>query len=461
MSYYPWNGVDDWVGSISFTDLVPGTYTLAQTDKYLYNVTSATVNDIEVETTTVDNKTSLILEILSGEETVVVFNNEHMANLGKKTTPGEDSSPLDYGVPGLCAWPVQSTWDPHMDDDNTIDLVMNKPMKIMVNLVPLLSAPYSVAPNTVVDLWVEAAPTDPTGTGFLMNPYHTQRFGADISAVGKGVVVVTPEPNDAPPETGDFTITCTIAIDGTTIDPPSQTFVSVKNTYDLSLYYIPLKAAASYTGYGTLELDAFNYMVDGSSKFIDAVYPVSTVNVMTPLDDGTSFDMASMEGNEAASGWEGMYWDCVDVAAAARAKYPVGTPNVIGVGIAPFTSDDENYFVYHGAVNKRKQYAVGVSWGSNTKGVIALEDYLSSVAHETGHTFDLYVYEPEQYDQIKPGLLTVTMQRRTNGETAMTSWAFVPYTRQMLYGLPQTPLSTKSSAGSSPPTTPRPSLSAA
>jgi len=373
-------------GSISFTDLIPGTYTLAQTFKWHYNVTSTTVNGIEAPATTEGNRTLLTITILPGEETSVVFNNAYIpeATFAKPAPPGEDSSPPDYGLPSLCAVPVQSTWDPHIDEDDSIDLVMGKPMKIMVNLVPLLTTQGGIVnPNDQtknVALSVTAFPD-----GFLSQPFDATRSGVDINA--EGVVIIDTDP---PSTLGDYTITCTITVAGT--QPHTEdTLVSVKETPDLSLYYTHLSMA----DYGTVDINAFNDMVTHSSEFIEAVYPVPHVSV---LDSG----MTSMEGNPVEPNWYGLYKDCQKVAAEARLKFPQGTPNVIGVAIAPFTNNKNNYFAYHGAASKGKS-AVGVSFGPTTKGVVAAEGYYSSVAHEIGHTFNLYYGVPEQYTEFNPG----------------------------------------------------------
>ena len=401
---YPDASVDDFTlaagggGSTSYTYLMPGTYTIAQTTKWRYGVESTTVNGGVFPATIEDNRTSLTMTLLPGDDMSVVFNNEYIPDVtfAKPVPPVEDSSPLDYGLPSLCAVPVQSTWDPHIDADDSIDLVMGKPMKIMVSLADLITD-STVDPNAVV--LVSLVSLD----GFFSTPLaDEERIVSEINP-DECVIIFDAE---TPSTAAEYTITCTITVNGNmyhTEDTP----VSVKETSPLSLYYIPLKAGYEVDGtpmedYGTLDSNAFNAMVGESSEFVEAVYPVPTVAVKTPLDDASmALDEASVEGNPTEPNWYGMYKDCLKAAGLAKQQFPQ-TSNVIGVGVAPFTGKRDNYFFYHGAVSGGK-HAVGVSFGPSTKGVVALEGYYTAVAHEIGHTFDLYYGEPEQYELFNPG----------------------------------------------------------
>ena len=374
-------------GSISYTDLTPGTYSLAQTNKFSYYVASATVNTDEVLTTTGENTTVLTLGLISGDAVSVVFNNALIppVEFAKPAGDGDSTPPStnSYNIPCLRAVPVQSSWDPDIEPDTAIDLVMGKPIKIMVNLVDLLATkggpidPASSAGSVSVSVT--------SADGFFNTPLGAMRSGVDINT--NSVIIFDMDP---PSTLGPYTITCKITVAGTTYSE-TTTLVSVKETSELALYYTHLSRSGDY---GTETEAAFNAMLTNTRDFVKAVYPVPQLAI---LDSGTT----SIAGAAYEANYVGMLKDCQKIAIEARLKFP-NIPNVIGVAIGPYQSKTSNYFKYHGAVSGGKT-AVGVSFGPGVKGVVVSDGYYTTAAHEIAHTFGLYYGVPEQYTICNPG----------------------------------------------------------
>jgi len=377
----------DGGGSFSVPSLEPGTYWLAQTNKFNY-ATSITVDDVAVPGETVENMFSLTLDLLPGDAVSVVFNDALIpdAAWGKPAGGSDPSTPsmMTYNVPCRRAVPVQVAWNPNIEPDTRIDLVKDKPTKILVNLSDVLT-PTGPVPSTDSANSVTISVTSLNG---WFNPLQATTSGQGIK--NNHITIFTPSP---PSILGDDTLTCTITYGASQISQET-TFVSVKETSELALYYSHLYRSDSY---GTEPADAYATMLANTRDFINAVYPVPKLTV-----DSNAQGLA---GEAVQPDYVGMLKDCQNLALQAKLRFP-NSPNAIGIAIGPDLlagGSYKNYFAYHGAVSGKKT-AVGVSFGPGVKGVVVLDGYYSVAAHEIGHTFGLYYGVPEQYVSYNPGM---------------------------------------------------------
>jgi len=369
-------------GSISFPGLEPGTYWLVQTRKDRYENATVMVDSVAVPATSEGNTTSVIITLLEGDTKSVVFTNAWIPDIAfAKPAKEDDSQPAasTYDMPGLKAVPVQVSWDPDIEPIGTYDLVKDRQMKIMVNLVDLLtmSPPLELADSVTVTV-----ACDPAG---LFDTVSKVTTGADISSNGVTLFDV-----DTPSATGLYTIICSITKSDGTVINGIPTPVKVRETSPLSLYYSHLYRPADY---GTESLADYESMREKTLSFVEAVYPVPEVTFASNAN--------GFEGQVVQSNYLGILKDCQKIETEAKLSLK-DSPNVIGVAIVPYTSSKDNYFAYHGAVSKGKS-AIGVSFGPAVKGVAVADGYYSTVAHEIGHTFGLYYGEPEQYVLYNPG----------------------------------------------------------
>jgi hypothetical protein len=369
-------------GSISFPGLEPGTYWLAQTRKDRYENATVMVDSVEVPATSESNATSVIITLLEGDTKSVVFTNTWIPDIAfARPAKADDSQPeaSTYDMPDLKAVPVQMSWDPDIEPIGTYDLVKDRQMKIMVNLVDLLtmSPPLELADSVTVTV-----ACDPSG---LFDTVSKVTTGDDISSNGITIFDV-----DAPSATGLYEIICSITDSDGNLISEISTPVKVRETAPLSLYYSHLYRSGDY---GTEPLDRYETMREETLSFVEAVYPVPEVIFVS--------NSSGFEGQEVQSNYYGILKDCQKIEEEAKLGLK-NSSNVIGVAIVPYTSNKDNYFAYHGAVSKGKS-AIGVSFGPAVKGVVVADGYYSAVAHEIGHTFGLYYGVPEQYVLYYPG----------------------------------------------------------
>jgi uncharacterized repeat protein (TIGR02543 family) len=374
-------------GSIPFPNLDPGTYWLAQTNKFDYG-TSVTVDGIATPATTIDNVTLVTLSLGPSETTSVVFTNTKIPDAAwAKSTSGGDTSQsvmMTYQVPSLRPIPVQAGFK-DIPADQRIDLVKNKPMSIIVNLTDLLSSAIS-DPITV---------SVTSGHSFTSLSRTTSKAGIQANKI----MIFNPNP---PSVTGDDVFTCTITYGANQATFGSYTtLVTVKETSELALYYSYLyrkDSNGALIDYGTEPAADFSTMITNTRDFINAVYPVPGLTV-----DSNSQGLA---GNAYEANYVGMLKDCQYIAQQAKLRFP-NSPNPVGIAIGPNSTYGQgkyqNYFAYHGAVQGGKT-AVGVSFGPGVKGVVVLDGYYSAAAHEIGHTFGLYYGVPEEYVTFNPGM---------------------------------------------------------
>ena len=308
-------------GSTTLPISQTGTYQLTQTKKMNFD-TAASVDGADVPLTTINNQVSLNV-VNSGTGAVsIVFDNYWLSDaaFARPGPPGgSGSSSPNYNIPCRVALPVQGPWNPDIQPDLLIDLVKGKPIKVVVNLADLLTTkggPLSPTGTGTADT-VQISVTSPDG--FFTPVLQDQtRTGSQINADSAIVYSINP-----PATTGPFTIQCTIK-QGTTILDSRSTLVTVKDTASLSLYYSHLIRAE----YGTEPPTAYNTMVTNTRDFIQGVYPVSAVNILS----NPNGILGEAQQSSADEAYLGILKDCQRMEAEAAANFPLGS-NAIGVGI--------------------------------------------------------------------------------------------------------------------------------
>jgi len=371
-----------------------GTYQLTQTKKLNFD-TAASMDGVDVPLTTINNQVSLNV-VNSGSDAIsIVFDNSWLTDAEfarPGPTGGSGSSSPNYNIPCRVALPVQGPWNPDIQPDQRIDLVKGKPIKVVVNLADLLNTkPGGILSPTGTDAANTVLISVTSPDGFFTPVFQDQtRTGSQINTDSAIVYSMNP-----PSTTGPFTIQCIIK-QGTNTISSTTTLVYVKETAPLSLYYTHLYRPE----YGTESPTAYDAMVTNTRDFIQGVYPVSSVNVLSN-PNGIAGEPQQVSADEA---YLGILKDCQKMEAEAAANFPLGS-NAIGVGIGAdlaIGGSYKNYFAYHGAV-VGKSTAVGASWGPSVRGVVVSDGYYSAAAHEIGHVYGLYFGIPEQYKTYDPG----------------------------------------------------------
>ena len=374
----------------AFTGAGSGEYLVAQHKKLNYD-TIVTINGTEVPTIDDSNTVMAFVSLGPTDELSVGFKNTEIplaswAKQASSTGGGGDPFPpvkMTYSIPCRFPLPVQAAWGPdiNLPRDGRLDLVKDKPTAIFVNLSDVLAPPYSVGLNDQVQVsitWQQSAPLliQTTGQGIKDNP----------------IAIFYP---NAPTIPGNDQIRCDINY-GPNLLPlagsPFTTLITVKETSELALYYASLERVGDY---GTEPTQDYSNMVGNATEFINATYPLPKLTVDT--------NYKTLPGNQTTGTTLGLLRDCQYLAIQAKLKYPNSV--AVGIGIGPNASAAKaykNYFVYHGAVENGRP-AVGVSFGSGTRGVVVMDGYYTAAAHELAHTFNLYYGVPEQYLTSSPG----------------------------------------------------------
>jgi len=351
-------------GTYSFGGLRRGAYRVVEAYESGYAtivITSNKYSGIEVVT-----GFEAVINLDPSEGKTVTFTNNinpAFAYGGVVLLPPPD---FNYSIPPLQPVPVQASFDVDVNDDGRWDLVLGKPVVVFVNMTGAEGAPFDSGDTIQVSVEFEAQVYSVTVDGdTLATSYVIAFYSADDAIV--------------PSSAGDQTITGMYQVNEDAPIALSTTYVTVKDTVELSLCY----ASLSKSSYGSPSSIDFDNMVQNSVDFINATYPVR--NVTVTVSDQT---IAGGRSGSRRDPYKGMLQDAQ--AAAQLAKLSLGA-SAIGVAVAPGDLSS-GYFDYHGFPG-----AVGVSFGPAVKGVIALENYYTVPAHEIAHTFGLYYAEPEEY----------------------------------------------------------------
>ncbi len=360
-------------GSVTFTDAVfmnGGQFLVTATSKYGYSpdVTAVCSNG----TAFIVNELQVLLTTGVGASTVVTFTNDEagafaFASLGEPT-------PVDwfYNIPPRQPVPVQAACPISIDGDSAVDLVLGKPMTILVNLTGLPQANGQIS------------------VSFNGGPISTMQVSVDDIINKRVISFPTMVPNTAIKNkqvTGTYTL-------GTQTGSLTPTPVTVKATNDLRLYFVWLDNPA----YGHVDEQTFMNNVRNITAFINATYPVKNVTVYASYN-GKSVTGVSGPFSTLAKGKAAIETDCTAVRDACSKYGLAKNIYTIGIGICPNNTalGKPDYFSHKGTATQNYSGAVGFSKGAGTKGVVVLDGYYGGGAHEVGHTFKLYYGIPEQY----------------------------------------------------------------
>jgi hypothetical protein len=291
-------------------------------------------------------------------------------------------------IPTFEIKPIQAAWDPDINNDGRLDMVMGKNMAVVLNTSgaasPVLS--FSVTFDGVI--------------------YSTSDNSDEIFTIYPIV----------PQTSGPFTITGSYT-DGTGSHGLTAVDITVKETAPLYVTYSYLYKATvrkgkitGYTDYKFVDEADFDTMASMTTDFINSTYPVADIIV-----DDTYTGVAGVSSSRRDP-FGALLDDALAV--AQDAQWRLGG-SAFGVGIAPNntiydadpgTDASEDYFDYHGFPG-----AAGISFGPSVRGVIALDGYYTGPPHEIAHSMGVYWGEPEQYQLYPPIGMAVSGVDTLNG----------------------------------------------
>jgi ABC-type branched-subunit amino acid transport system substrate-binding protein len=278
-------------------------------------------------------------------------------------------------------YPVQSAWEPDYNNNGIIDVASNKPIAIIVK-APIYTNPF----NKVIRIEI----TFQGKTYTLKKPtmYGETPSLFTYSSIYEPII---------PTNTGFFNITGKMFFPFGFPQTLINRTVEVHNIPDHKITYHYME----HPEYGKVTKNEYDKMVKNSNIFLNATYPAVINSTNNYNNLYTKITGKNSNGPNVGYNWDNsVLLDCQHIATNSSLAWN-GAGSTVGVGIAP-SSSTTDYFVYHG----EPDYA-GISYGDDCKGVICLEDYYVSVAHECGHLKNLYYNIDEQYEYVPPnGILT-------------------------------------------------------
>lgn len=368
----PAGGGNATFSDYNFTD--GGVFNITATPKFGYT-TAISTQQYDDYSYSVIGDFNATLHLVGNTSMTVTFTSSAMGALAVQSTNSAPPSGVRYSIPPLVPVPVQSTWNVDINNDNKQDLVLGKPMSILVNFTGVtLQSTDSVHVSVIFE-----------GTQYTQT--------ATFTALASDSIVYFP--SIVPNTIGNDAITGTYSINSGGTVPLSTTSVTVKNTTAPSLYYAYLSKA----GYGTESQTAYSQMVGNSSVFLNATYPVKNLTVGAPYAG-----IAGAGPGSKKDPFAGMRTDAMAV--AQKAQLAMGG-SAVGIAIGPNNTGLPDYFTYQGFPG-----GAGISFGPGCKGVVVLDGYYTAPSHETGHTYGLYYGMPEEYNLYPP-----------NGQNASGVWA--------------------------------------
>jgi len=264
--------------------------------------------------------------------------------------------------------PVQVIFDANVNNDSRIDLVLGKSAVVLV----YLDAEGSWALQHDVLLEVHFG-------DILMSKILTPDEFRNIAAEKPILNYVAFE--FVPELAGDHEILVRIDPANEIMESDEQNnylgaSVSVKDTDDLALTFIPIDRPRGASGYGPIDMAEYSKAVQKSSMLIRATYPIAESEL-------TVWQTPTMYDGHPAQNKYGMMRDCLSVWSWAWLG-PGHFDRAIGIVPA-------DYFAYHGYGGSD-----GIAF-PHIEGVVASVDKWDAVAHEVGHTYKLPVSGSEEY----------------------------------------------------------------
>jgi hypothetical protein len=291
-------------------------------------------------------------------------------------------------IPTFEIKPIQAAWDPDINNDGRLDMVMGKNMAVVLNTSGAASpvTSFSVTFDSVI--------------------YSTSDNSDEVFTI----YPIVPQTN------GSFTITGSYT-DGTGSHGLPAVDITVKETAPLYVTYSYLYRAQYKKGkfvdwidYEMVDEADFNTMASMTTDFINSTYPIADIII----DD--AYTGVAGVSSSRRDPFGALLDDALAV--AQDAQWRLGG-SAFGVGIAPnntiydgdaLTFASEDYFDYHGFPG-----AAGISFGPSVRGVIALDGYYTGPPHEIAHSMGVYWGEPEQYQLYPPIGMAVSGVDTLNG----------------------------------------------
>lgn len=262
--------------------------------------------------------------------------------------------------------PVQVVWNSDINDDCRIDLVAGK--STMVRVKVGMNNIESLDKTNTVDLLFQM-PEYKTGD-FIIPQIWEAHPSIEYLEENEGIVDFYIRP---PTLIGDSWIRVSIdpeneieEIDETNNVDTIE--VTVKDTRDLRIAFFRIERS----DYGVTEWEEYEKTAEGSSEFIQAVYPISEAELTCGIR------REAIQGHAKLPFRLGIRWDCSELATRAkRLGYD------IGIAIVP-----RAYFDYHGIS------ASGTMFNSVKGAAIVQEGENETSAHEVGHMYGLEHGDP-------------------------------------------------------------------
>jgi ABC-type branched-subunit amino acid transport system substrate-binding protein len=306
-------------------------------------------------------------------------------------------------------YPVQSAWLPDPNGDSIIDLVLNKPMAVVVEIS-----------NDIGDL-IDIDYIEIQFEGRKYKLEKPEMFG-EIPTLFTHSSKYNPI---IPRSIGIKEITGRIVYNtGFFSTLPSRT-VQVHEISEHAVIYHFFERMGS-DNYGTLEIDDYYEMVNKSNIFLNATYPTKIISQNDYYNMHTKIDGKESTGGSNAE-WENSVKKDIEKLISESGLAWDGTGSPVAIGIGP-ANDVTDYFDYHG-----RDWVAGASYGSELKGVVCLDDYYVAAAHELAHLKDLYYTRttgiPEQYlTNPKNGILTTGVWvAKSEWRTGFDVMGSIPY----------------------------------
>lgn len=294
-------------------DLTPGLYYISLTSKFGYYSTIDLQGDSDGGSIIGDFEVTVDLD--EDEVISLSFKNTFLPafTISLENAPPVD---LDYNIPPLTPTLVQSAWSTDINGDGSIDVVLGKPMAVLLN--------FSGYEGSSVSASVTFEGVTYTGSSddLTSNP----------------IITIYPIiPNAA----GDKLLTGTFSVNDGSAQSLPDIDVTVKQTTGPSIAYshlYKLDRKGNYV-YGNVELNDYQNTVDTCTYLLETTYPVSSL-----LTDESYVGVEGADKGNKRDPFKGLLADALAVAQDAQLRMG-GT--AIGIGLGPIASDTD-YFDYHG-----------------------------------------------------------------------------------------------------------------
>jgi parallel beta-helix repeat protein len=275
--------------------------------------------------------------------------------------------------------PVQVIWDCDINNDGRIDLVAGKPT--MVRVIIEMRNYEMLDKDTTVEIWMSMP-------NIVRVEYRTIKELEENNKVDFYILEGDPDFYlfSSIPQ-GDYRILAKVDSKNVIEEADENNNekiveISIKDTKAPSIIYMRIGRPE----YGILDEKSFYETVNKCNEFLKAVYPISETEFRYEISS------VIVEGNpKGPFGW-GVNMDCVTMSEIAKLY---GFDRAIG--IPPF-----EYINYHG-VDWSGKSLLGVP-----AGVVVVDGYWTTAAHEVGHTYGLK--DEEELGKPASGLWVTKMQ---------------------------------------------------